>query len=121
MTFETVTRIAFGITLALSATLIFVPGVILWLFQLAGEASTYVMARRAGGLFLGISALAFVTMDSEHAETRRAVSLCFLVMMAFLALLGLFEFIRGAVGGGIFLAIVVEMFFAYYYLLFWRD
>lgn len=121
MTYEFVTRLAFVATLALCLTLLFVPGLIFWLFHITDDPSALVLARRAAMLFLGLSAISFMAMDAAEAETRKAISVGFLVTMTGLAVLGLVELVRGTVGIGIWLAIFVEIFFAYHFLMFWRD
>ena len=121
MTFEVLNRIAFVIFAALFVVLLFFPGLIYWLFALEGGPSVDFIARRAAMLFAGLSVLALITAETENDEVRQVVSLSFAVTMAALAILGLFELVRGAAGIGIPLAVAVESVFAFYYLRFWRD
>lgn len=121
MTFETISRLAFALTLVLGLTLIFVPSLYLMLFQIPVEPAALTIGRRAGVLFLGLATLTFMTKDSETSEVRLVVSATAVVVMGAFILLGLIEFVRGTVGLGIWLAIAVELFFGYYYLLFLRD
>jgi uncharacterized membrane protein len=121
MSYDVLNKLAFAITAALCGVLLFVPGLIYWLFGIEGGASADFIARRAAMMFAGLSVLALVTADTESEELRQAVSLSFAVMMSGLAILGLAELFRGAAGIGILLAVIVEVFFAFYYVRFWRD
>ncbi|MGB3246265.1 MAG: hypothetical protein WBB25_17150 [Sulfitobacter sp.] len=103
---------AAAVTGALCAVLLFVPGVIYWLFQLDSGKDTDVVSRRAAMLFLGLAVICFQSRESPDSAARRAICLGMMVSMTGLATVGLYDFMRGAVGFGIWLAISVEMFFA---------
>ena len=121
MSYEVLNKLAFVITAALCLVLLFIPGLIYWLFGIEGGASADLIARRTAMLFAGLSILALITSETESDEVRQVVSLSFAVAMAGLAVLGLVELLRGAAGIGILLAVAVEVFFTFYYVRFWRD
>ena len=105
---------------ALSLTLLFVPGVIHWLFQIDSATSTNVMSRRAAMLFAGLAVIVLGTRHAEPHPLRQSISLGIAVTMSGLICVGLFDWLRGAVGVGIWLAIVTEIIFASAYFRFWR-
>jgi hypothetical protein len=121
MTFEMLCKLAGTITAALCFTLLFAPGLIHWLFQIDSTSGADVMSRRAAMLFAGLSTLAFLTSEATTSELRRTTCAVVCITMAGLAVLGLFEWIRGAVGAGIILAITVELFFVYWFHRFWQE
>ena len=73
------------------------------------------MARRAAMLFLGVAVVTFLSRETPPSQLRANLCLGLAIMMAGLTAVGVFEFIRGAVGLGIWLAIVTEISFALAY------
>lgn len=106
---------------ALSLTLLVWPAVIHWLFQITSDPATDVMSRRAAVLFAGLATLMWQARGADDCPLRRSICLCIGGAMAGLALLGLIEFLRGGVGGGIWLAIAVELLFTMHLIRFWRG
>ncbi len=105
----------------LCATLLFQPGLIHWLFQIESGVGTNVMSGRAAILFLGLSLLAFRSRAEAPSPLRSTVDLSLGLVMAGLLVVGLVHYFSGQVGHGIWLALVVEAFFASGYLRFWRG
>ena len=97
---------------ALSITLLFIPGLIFWLFSMSHDLGGAIISRRTAMLFAGLALLAWRARDLERSRATDAIFQAFVVVMAGLACVGLFEYLRGTVGIGIFLAIIVELFFA---------
>ena len=106
---------------ALSLVLLLAPGVIHWLFQIESAEATDVMSRRAAMLFLGLSVMVYGARSAPPSPLRASVALGVTLCMGGLLILGVVEFARGAVGPGIWLAIVVEAFFAAAFLRFWAQ
>lgn len=100
-----------SVTAALSITLVFVPGLIHWLFQINNDPGTIVMSRRAGMLFLGLCLILFMSRNEPPSNLRQAVTLAIALTMFGLVCVGLYEYLKGTVGGGIWLAILTEAFF----------
>ncbi|MEO9459901.1 MAG: hypothetical protein ABJE63_02095 [Lentilitoribacter sp.] len=73
------------------------------------------IARRAAMMFMGLSAIIFLSRNAEPSQLRQSLCLGLAIMMAALAIIGIFEFVRGAVGVGIWLAITTEIGFALAY------
>lgn len=121
MTFDLLNRIAVLIMSSLALTLFFAPGVVHWLFALEGSAALDVFTRRAAMLFAGLITLVYLAQGSNSLEAQHMVSATMLVVMFGLLVLGTVEFLRGSVGPGISLALIVEAFFAFYYFRFWRE
>jgi hypothetical protein len=70
------------------------------------------MARRMSALFLGISLILWLARDAENSALRQSVCASLSASMAALALFGLWDFVHGSVGYGVWIAITVETFFA---------
>ncbi len=119
--FHIVNRYASAILAALSLTLLIAPAIVHWLFQIDSGAATDIMSRRAAMLFAGLATITFLARDTDSTEVQRVVSAGITVTMAGLAVLGFVEWIRGAVGVGIFLAIAVELVFTALYFRLWQD
>ena len=109
VTYQPVAKICATLFAALSLILLFIPDLIFWLFQLADSLATTAMARRAGILFLGLFLIMFLTRDHARNPTRRSVQAAGAVMLGAMACLGALEFLRGTIGPGVWLAIVVEL------------
>ena len=107
--YQTVALICSIIFTALCLTLLFLPGLIYWLFDLAESPAATVLAKRAGILFLGLSALLFLTRQDAANPTRHSVQSAVALMLGAMAVLGGLEWLRGTVGNGIWVAIVVEV------------
>ncbi len=105
----------------LCATLLFIPGLIHWLFQIESGAGADVMSNRAAILFLGLSLLAFRSRGEPPSPLRGTVDLTLGLIMAGLIVVGLYHYVTGQVSHGIWLALLVEAFFASAYLRFWRG
>ena len=121
MTFELLNRLTFAILAALCLTLLVAPGVIHWLFAIDSGAATDIMSRRAAMLFAGLATLVFLGGSTTNLEVQHLVSAVIVVAMAGLFALGLVEWLRGAVGFGIWLALVVEAFFVWSYFRYWQE
>ena len=113
------------ITAALSAALfvclLFFPRVVFVLFGMEGNESAAVMSRRASALFLGLAVMCWLARGAEASVARRALDAGLGVAMLGLAVAGAVEFTRGAVGPGVWLAVVVEVTIAVSYLRAWRT
>ncbi|MBL4805743.1 MAG: hypothetical protein JKY31_00455 [Rhodobacteraceae bacterium] len=119
MTYRVVSLAASVVCLLLCLILLLLPDVIYWLFNITGAEVSDFLARRAAMLFLGFAVLCFLGRNAEDSEMRRTVSVAMAIAMAGLAATGIFEFMRGYVGIGIWLAIVVEVAFAVLFGRFW--
>ncbi len=121
MTFRLLNQAATLLCLILSATLIFLPELIYFIFSLTGDAVGDFLAKRAGMLFLGLATLLYFSRNAEASSARSAISLGLAVAMGGLALLGSYEYFRGYAGVGIWLAIITEAGFAIGYTLVLRS
>lgn len=112
MSFQRATTFVAIVTCLLTFGLIFAPGPVYWLFGLDGNALGDFMVKRSGVLFAGYTVLCLVARRSESGEVQRLVSLTIAVPMGLMALLGLYELLRGMAGPGILVAVAIEAFFA---------
>ena len=100
------TATLFGV---IAAMLLLLPAPIWWLFALEGNAEAALIGRRAAMLFVGLTVLCVLLRDAGRTLERRAAAAAIAIAMGGLALLGLAEWLRGAVGPGVLVAVVVEL------------
>ncbi len=105
----------------LCGTLIFLPGIVYWLFNIQGNALGDFLAKRAGILFLGFSILCFYSRNSQSKEVRQIVALSVGSAMGAMAVLGVYELFRGNAGPGILVAVVIEMTISILFFRLWSD
>ena len=75
------------------------------------------VSRRAAALFLGIGVMFLLARDAPPSRCRTALCAGFIVASSMLAVLGAFELATGNAGPGILLAVLVEVLFAFAFLL----
>jgi hypothetical protein len=107
-TFRGAAIAASSLCLALAALWMGAPQFILWVWQIDGSQATLVMARRGAALFLGLAVMLWLARDAESSPTRSALAIGFSVCCAALAALGIYDFMAGHAGLGIWMAVVVE-------------
>lgn len=78
---------------------------------------TGLVSRRSAALFLGLATMLYLVRNASASQSRFSITTGIVVLCVSLTLLGVYEFLRGSVGTGIFLAIFVEAAFAF--LFFW--
>jgi hypothetical protein len=110
--FPRIARLAALIAFLLFATFAFIPVIPFTMLGVDMVSEGLLMARRMSALFLGISLILWLARDAENSPLRRSVSASLSVSMAALALFGLWDFVHGSVGPGIWIAVTVETFFA---------
>lgn len=115
ISYNLVSKLASALCFVLFLSLLFMPGLIYWVFGISGNDVSDLMARRAAMLFLGITVMTFLSRNAAQSQLRQSVCLGLAVMMAALAVVGIYEFIRNAVSAGIWLAILTEIGFALAY------
>jgi TM2 domain-containing membrane protein YozV len=115
LSFKTLNFITFSISIILSIVLLFFPKVIFLLFGIEGNGSAYFISRRAAMFFIGYAVICYFSRNIEPSESRQSISLGIALSMLGFAILGIFEFLRGFAGVGIFLAVSVELFLSVCY------
>ena len=118
--YKTVSLVMALITICLCLLLMIIPEFIFWLFGIEGGHSAAFIARRAGILFLGLSAMSYLGRKAAPSELRQAISLGMVILLASMAVLGLWEWGRGYAGHGILLAVATEACLAIAYGAVWR-
>ncbi len=117
--YKQTSMLASGLCIALFLCLLFIPDLIFWLFDVSATASATFAFRRAAMLFFGLAVIAWFSRETSHSEARQAICIGFTLQMLTLALLGIFEFVRGFVGWGIFVAVLTELIFSICYANIW--
>ena len=115
ISYPLVSKLASALCFTLFLCLLLAPGLIYWIFGLDGNEVSDLIARRAAMMFMGLSAMIFLSRNAEASQLRQNMCLGLAIMMGALAVIGIFEFVRGAVGLGIWLAIITEIAFSLAY------
>ena len=110
--FPLVARLGAFVAFLLFVTFGFLPVVPFTMLGVDMVPEGLLMARRMSALFLGVSLIMFFARDSDDSPLRRSVCASLSASMAALALFGLYDFVGGRVGPGIWIAIIVESYFA---------
>ena len=115
ISYPLVSKLASALCFILFICLLLAPGLIYWIFGLDGNEVSDLIARRAAMMLMGLSAIIFLSRNAEPSQLRQSLCLGLAIMMGALAIIGIFEFLRGIVGVGIWLAIITEIAFALAY------
>jgi hypothetical protein len=115
ISYPLVSKLASALCFILFICLLLAPSLIYWIFGLDGNEVSDLIARRAAMMFMGLAAIIFLSRNAEPSQLRQSLCLGLAIMMGALAIIGIFEFLRGAVGVGIWLAITTEITFALAY------
>lgn len=121
LNFRSLSILSTALAAALFLTLLFTPELVFWIFQIPSSESAAFLSRRAAVLFLGYGILMWLVQNAENSSLRRIICLSWGTALSALAILGIFEFIRGFVGPGIFFAVAIESFLGVSYLLLARK
>ncbi|MFK5978973.1 MAG: hypothetical protein QM488_08825 [Rhizobiaceae bacterium] len=121
ISFKNVSLAAAAVSSALFLCLLFLPDLIFFIFGIEGGEVARLMSRRAAMLFLGLATISYLGRDAPHSVLRQAVCMGMAACMAGLAIVGIFEFVRGFAGIGIFLAVATEIAFATVFARIWME
>lgn len=108
MDFRAMSVVAAGLCVALVVTLLVMPGLVFWLFGVGDDPVGGFMARRAAMLFLGLGIILWSCRLVPPGPAQSGICLGLCLSMGGLAVLGTAEWLRGAAGPGIMLAVLVE-------------
>jgi hypothetical protein len=120
LSFKTLNIITVCVSTILSIILLFFPDTIFSLFGIEGNKSAYFISRRATMFFIGYAVICYSSRNIKHHESRQSISLGIAFSMMGFAILGIFEFLRGLAGVGIFGAVIVELFLSIGYFKVWQ-
>ena len=118
MSYRNVSLSVACVFLSLCITLVLIPDVVYWLFGLEGNELGDFLAKRAGVLFFGFAVLCFGFRNSADKQVQSTVAVVVGTSMGLMALLGIFELVRGNSNFGILLAVFVEGAIAFLFLRF---
>ena len=107
------------ICITLFLFLMFTPELIFLLFGAVGNETAYIVARRTSMFFMGYAIITFFSRTAQPSIIRQAISLGIAISMFGLSVLGIFEFIHGSVGVGVFLSVSLEVFLFVSYSSIW--
>jgi hypothetical protein len=108
MTFKTMALVMTFAGCLLGLRLIFAAGSVLDEWGIEATTGSLVVSRRIGAIYLGLALMFFLGRAATPSDIRSTVCLVTGGAIAMLACLGLFEFLAGRVGAGIFRSVVAE-------------
>lgn len=114
--FKTLAVTAALVCFALAVVWLVVPGLLPTIWGVEYSYPVGLLARRSAALFLGIGTMFLLARNARASQGRLALMSGFAVGCCALAALGVFEFIAGHAGAGIFSAILVEVALAVLFL-----
>lgn len=109
MTFRIMALIMACAGCILGLRFIFAGGSILREWGIEVSAGSLIVSRRLGAIYLGLALMFFLGQMAAPSDLRSAVCLVTGAAIALLAGLGLFDFLSGRVGAGIFRSVVAEV------------
>lgn len=101
-----ITAIIFGI---LAIIWLFTPSLFLSAWDVDNPTSAGLVGRRAGALYSGIAVMFYLARNAEPSATLNALIYGFVVTCVLLAMLGVYELIKGNASKGILGAVLIEM------------
>ena len=117
--FQRLTTLCAALFSLLTLVLLLAPAIIYWLFGIEQNPLGDFMSKRAAMLFVGLATLCWLARTSQTTEVQRLVAAAIGLSMGGMAFLGVYEFIRGNAGVGIWLAIIAETTIATLYARSW--
>ncbi len=112
MTFRAVATITSVLLLILGAGYLFAGGTVVGRWDLPATDEVLLVARRIGAIYLGLSVLFFMAKNVPASAARTAMTAGAMVVLSLLAILGVYEFVAGRVGAGIFVSAGIELLLA---------
>jgi hypothetical protein len=109
--FPFVARFGALVAMSLFVTFAFIPVIPFTMLGVAMMPEGLLMARRMAALFLGIALILWLLRDEADGPARRRMCLALSVSMAAIATFGFLDWLAGRNGPGVFIAIVVEVYF----------
>lgn len=112
MTFRTVATITSILLFILGAGYLFAGAIVVGRWALPATDEVLLVARRIGAIYLGLSVLFFMARSAPVSAARIAISAGATAVLSLLVVLGIYEFVAGHVGAGIFGSAGVELLLA---------
>ncbi len=103
------------ICLALFISWMFLPNILFNIFAIEYNNFTIFLGQRIAALFLGLFVILFFLANENNARVQKTLSFSFAISCLILAYSGIVGMINGAAGIGILIAIIVELFFAFWF------
>ena len=108
MTFRTVATITSVLLLLLGAGYLFAGGTVVGRWDLQATDGVLLVARRIGAIYTGLSVLFFMAKNVPASTARNAMSAGAVAVLSLLVILGVYEYVEGRVGTGIFVSAGIE-------------
>jgi len=108
MKFKTMAIITAIVGCLLGLAFIFLGKLMLMRWGIESDVGLLLLCRRIGILYLGISVMFFLARSAPASLTRTAMSTGTALAISLLALSGVYEFLSGHAGPGIFVSVTLE-------------
>ncbi|MBN8649758.1 MAG: hypothetical protein J0L55_17560 [Caulobacterales bacterium] len=101
--------------LTLFISWMFLPNILFNIFAIEYNNYTIFLGQRIAALFFGLSIILFFLANENNARVQKILSVSFAISCLILAYSGVTGLQNGAAGIGILIAIIVELFFAFWF------
>ena len=108
MTFKTVAAIMSVLLFLLGVGYLFAGGTVVGRWDLPATDGVMLVARRIGAIYIGLSVLFFMAKGVPASAARTAMTAGAITVLSLLVILGVYEFVAGRVGVGIFVSAGIE-------------
>jgi hypothetical protein len=112
MTFRAVATFTSVLLFILGAGYLFAGGIVVGRWNLPATDEVLLVARRIGAIYLGLSVLFFMAKKVPVSGARTAIAAGACAVLTLLVVLGVYEFVAGRVGAGIFVSAGMELLLA---------
>lgn len=116
MSFKNIAIITAIIALLLGVGYLFFGSLVIGRWQLQPTESVLLLGRRLGAFYLGLSVILFLARSAPVSVIRTALSAGAAVILLLLVVLGIYEFLAGHAGSGIFVSVLIELLLALGYV-----
>ena len=104
------------ICLALFISWMFLPNILFNIFAIEYNNFTIFLGQRIAALFFGLFIILFFLSNENNVRVQKTLSISFAISCLILAYSGVAGLLNGAAGIGILIAIIVELFFAFWFV-----
>lgn len=117
MTFRAIATITSVLLFLLGVGYLFAGATVVGRWDLQATEGVLLVARRIGAIYVGLSVLFFMAKNVSASPARTAMSAGGVAVLSLLVILGVYEFLGGRVGAGIFVSVGIESLLAIGYII----
>lgn len=119
--FEIAARFASIICFILFISWQFLPNLLFFIFGLENGEIGYFLGQRIAALFIALALILYFLANEKGQKIQKVISISFALACFLLAISGIFAYLKNIAGIGIMIAIIVELFFCFWFLFVTRQ